>query len=157
MSYLKHYFCVMTLLTTLLMIQQDAFAQATSSPKTADNGVLFITGMLQDMVEKVSISGKEFDLNADGNAVLQVSLHESGRYAIALIKEYLPNTSDLVIKVDGYKDYIVQNLDDLSDYVNLDISLEPIHDKKLSAAAKKQKAEDNRLHESPSNPFILKF
>ena len=159
MSYLKHYFCVTILLISLFTLSQSALAQSagkeTNTVERAENGVLFITGMLEDVVEKVAISGKEFSLNANGNAVLQVSLHESGRYAIALIKEYLPGTSDLVIQVDGYKDYIVNNLDELSDYVNMDIDLEPLKNEELSV--KTNKNVDSMLNGSTSNPFILKF
>jgi len=137
------------LVIALLVAAFSRPAVAQESP-VQNEDVIFITGLVKNALNKSVIEFQNFDFGSIESSVIHATVNKTGHYAIALAKEYLDNPTDLVIQIDGYRDYVIKNIAELYDYVNQDLLLIP----EATVAESKKTVP---MSDSTVNPFILKF
>ncbi|MFN8297808.1 MAG: hypothetical protein U0T75_01785 [Chitinophagales bacterium] len=137
--------------------QQTGDSVTTAAPQaattTANRDILVVTGRIFDAGTHTAISNAKLNFDKLGDEVLQASVNEQGHYAIALDKKALGEPIRLVFKVAGYKRYVVKNLGKVkSNYVDVDVYLEPMESNEKSTAKIKYEMNDD-----PFNPLVIKM
>ena len=137
-----------------LYAQNTAGAFQTESPIQKQESV-FITGMLKDALTGKVLEQKDARITLYGSdkAVQHAQVCESGHYGIAINKTGLSFPNQLVVKIKGYKNVII-NLNHEDSYVHQDILLK--EDVIEAADLKKESETTFKMNDSPFSPFILK-
>ncbi len=112
--------------------------------------IIFVTGLIKNSTDGTLLSSKEINFLDNGVAVIHANVSTSGHYGIAILKEYLAQSTDLVIQIEGFTDYVIENINSLSDYIQLDIKLNEQVSEIEPTTLKK-------MNEQTTNPFIMRF
>lgn len=108
--------------------------QAVINHTVTNPDVLVVTGKIVDALTSKPISNAKINFEKFGDELLQASIDEKGNYAIALNKKELGEPVRVIFKINGYKKYVVKNLDKTVNYIDVDIFLQPTDSDDKSAA-----------------------
>ncbi len=110
------------LVASLSLFSFSAFAQ-NDAQLSNESDYIFITGLVKDADSQSVLQDSELDFYADGLDIMYAKISETGHYAIAIAKDYMNESTDLIIRIDGYTDAVIENIYSLSDYISLDLFL----------------------------------
>ncbi|MCS6934438.1 MAG: hypothetical protein NZM35_04710 [Chitinophagales bacterium] len=126
---------------------QEVLNRAVTNPN-----VLIVTGKIIDAATGKPVSNARINLEKFGDELINASVDNQGNYALALNKDELGEPIRIVFKIDGYKRYVVKNIDKTVRYVDADIYLQPAESAERSTA--KVRFE---LNPDPFNPLVIKL
>lgn len=107
--------------------------------------VVFISGVLKkaDTKKKVLKRGETIEIDVANEAILQANFERNGLYSIVLDKTKLEFPFRMVIKAEGYQDFIIDGLSDTSHYVQFDILLNDVKHESIEYGELKAEANVN--------------
>ena len=126
--------------------------QAVTNTAVTNPDVLVLTGKIVDATTQKPVTNAKINFDKFGDEVLQASIDDKGNYALALNKKEMGEPVRVIFKVNGYKKYVVKNLDKDATYVDADIFLQPMETEAKSDAKITYKMDDN-----PFNPLVIRL
>ncbi len=127
-------------------------AQQVASKASLDDNLLILSGKIIDAETKAPLGKTKINLSKFGDELVQASIDNDGKYAIALRKDQLGEPTRITFKVPGYKRYIIKNIDKRQSFVDVNIVLE--------AEGSREKSSANvvyKMSNDPFNPLVLRF
>lgn len=127
-------------------------SQMVAAKASADENVLIISGKILDATTMQPVGKAKINLDKFGDELVQASIDNDGRYAIALRKDELGEPMRITFKIPGYKRYVVKNIDKRQSFADVNVLLEP--------EDSKQKSTGNvvyKMSSDPFNPLVLRF
>lgn len=126
--------------------------QAVVNTAIANQDILVISGKIMDAVAKQPIANAKINFDKFGEELLQASIDEKGNYALALNKKELGEPIRVIFKIQGYKRYVIKNIDKAQTYLDADIYLQPAESDEKSIADIKYIMSDD-----PFNTMVIKM
>ncbi len=126
--------------------------QSVANNVVTNPNVLVITGKIIDAQTKKPIANAKINFDKFGLELLQASIDDKGNYALALNKEELGEPIRIIFKVPGYKKYTVKSVDKNTNYVDVDVYLQPFESDIKSEGNVTYKMDDD-----PFNPLVIKM
>jgi hypothetical protein len=126
--------------------------QAVTNTAVTNPDVLVLTGKIVDATTQKPVTNAKINFDKFGDEVLQASIDDKGNYALALNKKEMGEPVRVIFKVNGFKKYVVKNLDRDATYVDADIFLQPMDTEAKSDAKITYKMDDN-----PFNPLVIRL
>lgn len=126
--------------------------QAVANHVVTNPNVLVVTGKIMDAQTMKPIQNAKINFEKFGEELLQASIDDKGNYALALNKTELGEPVRVIFKIPGYKKYVVKSLDKTTNYVDVDVYLQPMESEEKSNGNVTYKMDDN-----PFNPLVIKM
>lgn len=114
--------------------------------------VLVITGRILDAVTRKPVDNATINFEKFGDELLQASIDKKGNYALAMNKKELGEPIRVIFKINGYKRYVIPNIDKTQTYIDADIFLQPLESEEKSSANVKYTMSDD-----PFNVMVIKL
>jgi len=105
-----------------------------------------------DATNKQPVKNARLNFDKFGDEIVQASIDEKGNYALALNKNELGEPIRIAFKINGYKRYIIKNIDKGSTFIDANILLQPIETEEKSTAVVRYV-----MNEDPFNPLVIKM
>lgn len=129
-----------------------AHPQQVTNYAVTNPDVLVITGKILDAVTRKPIVNAKINFDKFGDELLQASIDEKGNYALAMNKKELGEPIRIIFKINGYKRYIIKNIDKIQTYMDADVFLQPVDSEEKSTATVKYTMSDD-----PFNVMVIKM
>ncbi len=120
-----------------------ANTQAVTNHAITNPDVLVVTGKIVDAVTRKPISNAKINIEKFGDEMLKASIDGKGNYALAMNKKELGEPIRVIFKIEGYKRFVIKNVDKTQTYVDADIFLQPMESDEKSNANIKYKMSDD--------------
>jgi hypothetical protein len=127
-------------------------SQTVAAKASTDDNMLIISGKILDASTMQPVGKAKINTEKFGDELVQASIDNDGRYAIALRKDELGEPMRVTFKIPGYKRFVVKNIDKRQNFADINVLLEP--------EDSKQKSSGNivyKMSSDPFNPLVLRF
>lgn len=127
-------------------------SQMVAAKASTDENLLIISGKILDATTMQPVGRAKINMDKFGDELVQASIDNDGRYAIALRKDELGEPMRITFKIPGYKRFIVKNIDKRQSFADVNVLLEPDENKQKSTGNVVYK-----MSSDPFNPLVLRF
>ncbi len=127
-------------------------SQTVAAKASVDENILIISGKILDATTMQPVGKAKINMDKFGDELVQASIDNDGRYAIALRKDELGEPVRITFKIPGYKRYIVRNIDKRQSFADVNVLLEPENSREKSTGNVVYK-----MSSDPFNPLVLRF